>query len=173
MTKKYGALYENGIIPHIQIHDEVDISIESDKQAEDIIEIMESAVELKVPNKVDYESGEARYKVMATYLNADIPPFIVKYERSICMTLNNIKAKVLTVLSSVSHRYQGWRSYLTSCLQTARVIGDCLSARFSKNRMTEPKCPICRLTSWNCGTVLVIIPVFIILVISLTNVVSS
>ena len=35
----------------------MDISIESDKQAEDIIEIMESAVELKVPNKVDYESG--------------------------------------------------------------------------------------------------------------------
>ena len=53
------ALYENGIIPHIQIHDEVDISIESDKQAEDIIEIMESAVEFKVPNKVDYESGDS------------------------------------------------------------------------------------------------------------------
>jgi len=51
------ALYKNGIIPHIQIHDEVDISIESQKQAEDIIEIMESAVELKVPNKVDYEKG--------------------------------------------------------------------------------------------------------------------
>ena len=58
MTKKsMVALYENGIIPHIQIHDEVDISIESDAQAENIIEIMESAVELKVPNKVDYEHG--------------------------------------------------------------------------------------------------------------------
>jgi len=58
MTKKSMiALYKNGIIPHIQIHDEVDISIESQKQAEDIIEIMESAVELKVPNKVDYEKG--------------------------------------------------------------------------------------------------------------------
>ena len=58
MTKKsMVALYENGIIPHIQIHDEVDISVESDAQAEQIIEIMESAVELKVPNKVDYESG--------------------------------------------------------------------------------------------------------------------
>ena len=53
----FKALYENGIIPHIQIHDEVDISVESDKKAEQIIEIMESAVELKVPNKVDYESG--------------------------------------------------------------------------------------------------------------------
>ena len=51
------CLYENGIIPHIQIHDEVDISVESDKKAEKIIEIMESTVELKVPNKVDYEQG--------------------------------------------------------------------------------------------------------------------
>ena len=59
MTKKsMVALYENGIIPHIQIHDEVDISVESDKQAEQIIEIMESAVTLKVPNKVDYEYGK-------------------------------------------------------------------------------------------------------------------
>ena len=59
MTKKsMVALYENGIIPHIQIHDEVDISIESPEQAEKIIEIMESAVTLKVPNKVDYESGK-------------------------------------------------------------------------------------------------------------------
>ena len=41
MTKKsMVALYENGIIPHIQIHDEVDISVESDAQAEQIIEIM-------------------------------------------------------------------------------------------------------------------------------------
>ena len=59
MTKKsMVALYKNGIIPHIQIHDEVDISIESQKQAEKIIEIMESAVELQVPNKVDYEKGD-------------------------------------------------------------------------------------------------------------------
>ena len=58
MTKKsMVALYENGIIPHIQIHDEVDISVESPKKAEEIIEIMESAVELQVPNKVDYEKG--------------------------------------------------------------------------------------------------------------------
>ncbi|MDC0648133.1 DNA polymerase [bacterium] len=58
MTKKsMVALYENGIIPHIQIHDEVDISVESDKKAEQIINIMESAVELQVPNKVDYEKG--------------------------------------------------------------------------------------------------------------------
>jgi len=58
MTKKCMVnLYENGIIPHIQIHDEVDISIESDKKAEQIVKIMESAVELKVSNKVDFEKG--------------------------------------------------------------------------------------------------------------------
>ena len=58
MTKKsMVALYENGIIPHIQIHDEVDISVESDVHAEEIIKIMEAAVELAVPNKVDYEKG--------------------------------------------------------------------------------------------------------------------
>jgi len=59
MTKKsMVSLYENGIIPHIQIHDEVDISVESPQKAEEIIKIMEGAVELQVPNKVDYESGD-------------------------------------------------------------------------------------------------------------------
>jgi DNA polymerase I-like protein with 3'-5' exonuclease and polymerase domains len=52
------ALYQNGIIPHIQIHDEVDISIESEKDAEEIINIMESAVELEVPNKVDFDQAD-------------------------------------------------------------------------------------------------------------------
>jgi DNA polymerase I-like protein with 3'-5' exonuclease and polymerase domains len=59
MTKKAMLdLYNEGIVPHIQIHDELDISIESDKQAKKIIEIMENAVTLSVPNKVDYESGD-------------------------------------------------------------------------------------------------------------------
>ena len=51
-------LYKEGIIPHIQIHDELDISVEDDKQAKRIVQIMEAAVELKVPNKVDYEAGK-------------------------------------------------------------------------------------------------------------------
>jgi DNA polymerase I-like protein with 3'-5' exonuclease and polymerase domains len=59
MTKKAMLdLYEEGIIPHIQIHDELDISVESEEQAKKIIEIMENAVTLAVPNKVDYESGK-------------------------------------------------------------------------------------------------------------------
>ena len=51
-------LYREGIVPHIQIHDELDISVESESQAKKIIEIMESSVKLKIPNKVDYESGD-------------------------------------------------------------------------------------------------------------------
>ena len=50
-------LYNESIIPHIQIHDELDISVESEDHAKKIIEIMENAVKLAVPNKVDYESG--------------------------------------------------------------------------------------------------------------------
>jgi DNA polymerase I-like protein with 3'-5' exonuclease and polymerase domains len=60
MTKKAMLdLYEEGIIPHIQIHDELDISVESPEHAKKIVEIMENAVTLKVPNKVDYESGKS------------------------------------------------------------------------------------------------------------------
>jgi DNA polymerase I-like protein with 3'-5' exonuclease and polymerase domains len=59
MTKKAMLdLYNEGIIPHIQIHDELDISVIDDNQAKKIVEIMEGAVTLAIPNKVDYESGE-------------------------------------------------------------------------------------------------------------------
>ena len=58
MTKKAMIdLYKEGLIGHIQIHDELDFSIESESQAKKIKNIMENAVDLKVPNKVDYESG--------------------------------------------------------------------------------------------------------------------
>jgi DNA polymerase I-like protein with 3'-5' exonuclease and polymerase domains len=56
MTKKAMVdLYKEGIIPHIQVHDELDISVNNN--ADKIKQIMESAVDLEVPNKVDYESG--------------------------------------------------------------------------------------------------------------------
>jgi DNA polymerase I-like protein with 3'-5' exonuclease and polymerase domains len=58
MTKKAMVdLYKEGLLAHIQIHDELDFSIESKEQAEKIKNIMENAVDLEVPNKVDYESG--------------------------------------------------------------------------------------------------------------------
>ena len=59
MTKKAMIdLHKEGIIPHVQVHDELDISVKDDKEAKQIVQIMETSVELEVPNKVDYESGE-------------------------------------------------------------------------------------------------------------------
>ena len=56
MTKKAMIdLHKEGITPHIQVHDELDISVSDN--AIKIIEIMENAVKLEVPNKVDYEHG--------------------------------------------------------------------------------------------------------------------
>ena len=58
MTKKAMIeLHKEGIVPHIQVHDELDISVEDLEHAEKIKNIMEEAVSLEVPNKVDYESG--------------------------------------------------------------------------------------------------------------------
>ena len=58
MTKKAMVeLHKEGILAHIQVHDELDFSVESDAHAGKIKEIMEHAVDLEVPNKVDYESG--------------------------------------------------------------------------------------------------------------------
>jgi len=58
MTKKSMLdLYKEGIVAHIQIHDELDLSIENEEQVQKIVEIMENAVTLEVPNKVDYEFG--------------------------------------------------------------------------------------------------------------------
>ena len=59
MTKKAMIdLHKEGIIPHIQVHDELDISIKNKKDGNKIKEIMESAVTLEIPNKVDYEYGD-------------------------------------------------------------------------------------------------------------------
>jgi DNA polymerase I-like protein with 3'-5' exonuclease and polymerase domains len=58
MTKKAMLdLHKEGIIPHIQVHDELDISVKDKQHAELIKSVMEDAVSLEVPNKVDYESG--------------------------------------------------------------------------------------------------------------------
>ena len=58
MTKKAMLeLHKEGIIPHIQVHDDLDISVKNKQQAELIKSVMEDAVSLEVPNKVDYESG--------------------------------------------------------------------------------------------------------------------
>jgi DNA polymerase I-like protein with 3'-5' exonuclease and polymerase domains len=57
MTKKAMVdLHEKGIVPHIQIHDELCFSI-TDHEPELIKNIMEQTIPLEVKNKVDFESG--------------------------------------------------------------------------------------------------------------------
>jgi len=58
MTKKAMVdLHEKGIVPHIQIHDELCISINGGYTANVIQNVMEQAIPLEVKNKVDFESG--------------------------------------------------------------------------------------------------------------------
>ena len=57
MTKKAMVdLHEKGIVPHIQIHDELCFSI-TDHEPELIKNIMEQTIPLEVKNKVDFDSG--------------------------------------------------------------------------------------------------------------------
>ena len=51
------TLAEEGILPMIQVHDELDISVQNEKQAKQIAEIMETCVKLEVPSVVDAEFG--------------------------------------------------------------------------------------------------------------------
>ena len=52
-------LYEqDGIIPHIQVHDELNISIENEEQAKRIINVMDHCIKLNVPSKVDCEIAD-------------------------------------------------------------------------------------------------------------------
>jgi DNA polymerase I-like protein with 3'-5' exonuclease and polymerase domains len=50
-------LYEKGILPHIQIHDELCISIDNDSTARKIQKVMEDAITLEIKNKVNYKKG--------------------------------------------------------------------------------------------------------------------
>jgi len=50
-------LYREGFLPLIQVHDELDMSFSSEEEKKKIIEIMEHALELRVPSKVDAEIG--------------------------------------------------------------------------------------------------------------------
>ena len=59
MTKKAMVnLYEKGILPQIQIHDELCLSIKNDKEATMVKKIMETAIPLIVDNKVNYKKGK-------------------------------------------------------------------------------------------------------------------
>jgi DNA polymerase I-like protein with 3'-5' exonuclease and polymerase domains len=59
MTKQAMVdLWNEGIIPHIQVHDELDISVKNKEESRKIVEIMETCVDLDVPSKVDAEIGD-------------------------------------------------------------------------------------------------------------------
>jgi len=52
-------VYEQlGIIPLIQVHDELDCSVKNEKEANQVKEVMEDCVQLEVPSKVDIEFNE-------------------------------------------------------------------------------------------------------------------
>jgi len=51
-------LYEKGILPQIQIHDELCLSIKDDKQAMEVKQTMERAIPLEVNNKTNYKHGK-------------------------------------------------------------------------------------------------------------------
>ena len=58
MTKKAMVnLYEKGILPQIQIHDELCLSIKDDKEKEIVIKTMENAIPLEIKNKVNCKIG--------------------------------------------------------------------------------------------------------------------
>ncbi len=53
-------IYEQlGVVPLIQVHDELDCSVKNEKEVKDIKEIMENCVDLHVPSKVDTDMGES------------------------------------------------------------------------------------------------------------------
>jgi DNA polymerase I-like protein with 3'-5' exonuclease and polymerase domains len=50
--------WASGHVPHLQVHDELDYSVESEAQSKEIQELMINCVDLVVPLKVDVEYGK-------------------------------------------------------------------------------------------------------------------
>ena len=60
MTKQAMVnLYKQGLVPLIQIHDEIAMSVKTKEDAKVVANIMETAVELEVPNLCDIEIGSS------------------------------------------------------------------------------------------------------------------
>ena len=67
MTKKAMLdLWNEGIVPNIQVHDELDISVSSLQETRRIVELMENCVDLALPIKVDAELGSTWGSASAT-----------------------------------------------------------------------------------------------------------
>ena len=50
--------YEAGYLPLLQVHDELVFSVKNKKEVKNICKLMEDAVPLDIPNKVDAELGK-------------------------------------------------------------------------------------------------------------------
>jgi len=50
-------LYKQGILPMLQIHDEIAMSVKTVDEANAVAKVMEEAVPLEVPSKCDVEIG--------------------------------------------------------------------------------------------------------------------
>jgi DNA polymerase I-like protein with 3'-5' exonuclease and polymerase domains len=60
MTKQAMVnVYESGIVPLIQIHDELAISVKDKAQADSVAKVMEDSIPLEVPNACSVEVGES------------------------------------------------------------------------------------------------------------------
>jgi len=57
MKKAMVDLYKEGIVAHITVHDELDLSVVDRDEAQRIATVMENCVQLNVPLKVDVETG--------------------------------------------------------------------------------------------------------------------
>ena len=95
------------------------------------------------------------------YLNADIPPIYCKVRKEYLYDFKKHQGESRRLCIFGLTSMAGAAHYLTLCYQTVQSFLDCLSAAFFRKILIEPMCPICRLTSFNCGIALVIILVFI------------
>jgi DNA polymerase I-like protein with 3'-5' exonuclease and polymerase domains len=87
------ALYKEGILPHIQVHDELDISIETQQQADKVAEIMEQCTPLAIPNKVDAEYGPSWGDVKTIFSEKPLTRGL-GYNHSVQLTNENLVGNV-------------------------------------------------------------------------------
>jgi len=55
--KSMQLLFEQGVVPLLQVHDELCFSVKNKEEAQKYAEIMENAVELSLPSRCDVEIG--------------------------------------------------------------------------------------------------------------------
>ena len=84
-------LYEKGIIPHIQVHDELNISVENKSEALNIKNKMETCVDLHVPSKETEEN-----EILAKIKELDIIQKYIK-DKEISKTIY-VKERLINII---------------------------------------------------------------------------